>query len=101
MTTAKPLARYSAIRGALASGFATDQLHHLRGPDPGGSAQQSRQRAQGSGKARRGGRALSACAPVQVAQIMECSAKAYIGPPGAITTLADFCERRIPKSLFL
>ncbi|AZO66368.1 hypothetical protein EJ075_16515 [Mesorhizobium sp. M6A.T.Cr.TU.016.01.1.1] len=29
MTTAKPLARYSAIEGALASGFATAELHHL------------------------------------------------------------------------
>jgi len=29
MTTAKPLARYSAIYGALASGFATAELHHL------------------------------------------------------------------------
>ncbi|MER8741376.1 hypothetical protein NKH61_34935, partial [Mesorhizobium sp. M1005] len=27
MTTAKPLARYSAIEGALASGFATAELH--------------------------------------------------------------------------
>ncbi|MER9645345.1 hypothetical protein [Mesorhizobium sp. M0239] len=29
MTTAKPLARYSAIESALASGFATAELHHL------------------------------------------------------------------------
>jgi hypothetical protein len=29
MTTAKPLARYSAVEGALASGFATAELHHL------------------------------------------------------------------------
>ncbi|RWK47580.1 MAG: hypothetical protein EOR48_31970 [Mesorhizobium sp.] len=38
MTTAKPLARYSAIEGALASGFATAELHHLWGRDlkPGG-----------------------------------------------------------------
>ena len=28
MTTAKPLARYSAMWGALASGFATAELHH-------------------------------------------------------------------------
>jgi hypothetical protein len=34
MTTAKPLARYSAIEGALASGFATAELHHLWGRDP-------------------------------------------------------------------
>ncbi|TIL43309.1 MAG: hypothetical protein E5Y86_22995, partial [Mesorhizobium sp.] len=34
MTTAKPLARYSAIEGALASGFATAVLHHLWGRDP-------------------------------------------------------------------
>ncbi|TIR37549.1 MAG: hypothetical protein E5X64_11470 [Mesorhizobium sp.] len=33
MTTAKPLARYSAIEGALASGFATAELHHLWGRD--------------------------------------------------------------------
>ena len=33
MTTAKPLARYSAIYGALASGFATAELHHLLGRD--------------------------------------------------------------------
>jgi hypothetical protein len=31
MTTAKPLARYSAIEGALASGFATAELHHRPG----------------------------------------------------------------------
>jgi hypothetical protein len=37
MTTAKPLARYSAIDGALASGFATAELHHLLGRDPTGS----------------------------------------------------------------
>jgi hypothetical protein len=29
MTTATPLARYSAVEGALASGFATAELHHL------------------------------------------------------------------------
>ncbi|MER9682649.1 hypothetical protein NKJ23_25555 [Mesorhizobium sp. M0184] len=34
MTTAKPLARYSAIESALASGFATAELHHLWGRDP-------------------------------------------------------------------
>ncbi|MER8421760.1 hypothetical protein NKJ46_27565 [Mesorhizobium sp. M0166] len=34
MTTAKPLARYSAIKGALANGFATAELHHLWGHDP-------------------------------------------------------------------
>jgi hypothetical protein len=33
MTTAKPFARYSAIWGALASGFATTELHHLLGRD--------------------------------------------------------------------
>jgi hypothetical protein len=33
MTTAKPLARYSAIYGALASGFATAELHHSQGRD--------------------------------------------------------------------
>ncbi len=33
MTTAKPLARYSAVEGALASGFATAELHHLSGHD--------------------------------------------------------------------
>ena len=35
MTTAKPLARYSAVEGALASGFATAELHHLSGHDHG------------------------------------------------------------------
>ena len=34
MTTAKPLARYSAPHGALASGSATAELHHHRGRDP-------------------------------------------------------------------
>ncbi|MEI9417443.1 hypothetical protein O7A61_21530, partial [Mesorhizobium sp. Cs1321R2N1] len=34
MTTAKQLARYSAVEGALASGFATAELHHLWGRDP-------------------------------------------------------------------
>ncbi|ESY30745.1 hypothetical protein X747_31870 [Mesorhizobium sp. LNJC384A00] len=29
MTTAKPIARYGAVEGALASGFATAELHHL------------------------------------------------------------------------
>ncbi|CDX45241.1 hypothetical protein MPLA_760001 [Mesorhizobium sp. ORS 3359] len=33
MTAATPLARYSAVEGALASGFATAQLHHLWGRD--------------------------------------------------------------------
>ncbi|RUW02299.1 MAG: hypothetical protein EOR88_32045 [Mesorhizobium sp.] len=33
MTTAAPLARYGAIAGALASGFATAELHHLAGHD--------------------------------------------------------------------
>ncbi|AWI61431.1 hypothetical protein AB395_00006254 (plasmid) [Sinorhizobium fredii CCBAU 45436] len=33
MTTATPLARYGAIEGALASGFATAQLHHWWGRD--------------------------------------------------------------------
>jgi hypothetical protein len=34
VTTAKPLARYSAVEGALASGFATAELHHQVGHDP-------------------------------------------------------------------
>jgi hypothetical protein len=29
MTTAKPLARYALLRGALACGFAYAELHHL------------------------------------------------------------------------
>jgi hypothetical protein len=33
MTTAKPLARYRAIEGALASGFVTAKLHHAAGHD--------------------------------------------------------------------
>ncbi|MEI9405813.1 hypothetical protein O7A05_27150 [Mesorhizobium sp. Cs1330R2N1] len=33
MTTAAPLARYGAIEGALTSGFATAELHHLAGND--------------------------------------------------------------------
>jgi hypothetical protein len=33
MTTAKPLARYGAIEGALASGFVTAKLHHAAGHD--------------------------------------------------------------------
>ncbi|UTY45548.1 hypothetical protein EPK84_00830 (plasmid) [Sinorhizobium fredii] len=33
MTTATPLARYGAIEGALASGFATALLHHWWGRD--------------------------------------------------------------------
>jgi hypothetical protein len=33
MTAAKPLARYGAVEGALASGFATAELHHLGGRD--------------------------------------------------------------------
>lgn len=34
MTTHTPLARYSATNGALVSGFATAELHHLMGHDP-------------------------------------------------------------------
>ncbi|MDG4897488.1 hypothetical protein P9272_28470 [Mesorhizobium sp. WSM4976] len=34
MTTAMPLARYGAAEGALASGFATAELHHVWGRDP-------------------------------------------------------------------
>ncbi|MER8607170.1 hypothetical protein NKH48_26255 [Mesorhizobium sp. M1233] len=34
MTAAKPLARYGAVEGALASGFATAELHHVWGHDP-------------------------------------------------------------------
>ncbi|MER9921233.1 MULTISPECIES: hypothetical protein [unclassified Mesorhizobium] len=33
MTTHTPLARYSANNGALVSGFATAELHHLMGHD--------------------------------------------------------------------
>ncbi|WP_264296505.1 hypothetical protein [Mesorhizobium sp. B4-1-4] len=33
MTTAVPLARYDAVEGALASGFAAAELHHLKGHD--------------------------------------------------------------------
>lgn len=33
MTTHTPLARYSAANGALVSGFATAELHHLMGHD--------------------------------------------------------------------
>ncbi|MER9462833.1 hypothetical protein NKI80_23370 [Mesorhizobium sp. M0387] len=33
MTTHMPLARYSATNGALVSGFATAELHHLMGHD--------------------------------------------------------------------
>ena len=33
MTRAKPLTRYRAIEGALASGLVTAQLHHLWGHD--------------------------------------------------------------------
>ncbi|MES0051989.1 hypothetical protein NKJ68_31215, partial [Mesorhizobium sp. M0053] len=33
MTTHTPLARYSATNGALVSGFATAELHHLMGHD--------------------------------------------------------------------
>jgi hypothetical protein len=33
VTTAKPLPRYSAVEGALASGFATAELHHQLGHD--------------------------------------------------------------------
>lgn len=34
MTTHTPLAGYSATNGALVSGFATAELHHLTGHDP-------------------------------------------------------------------
>jgi hypothetical protein len=34
MTTETPLARYSAVNGALTSGFVTAQLHHPMGHDP-------------------------------------------------------------------
>jgi hypothetical protein len=34
MTAAPPLARYSAVEGALASGFAIAELHHYTGHDP-------------------------------------------------------------------
>ena len=34
MTTAKPLARYGAMEGARASGFAIPELHHHPGHDP-------------------------------------------------------------------
>ncbi|MER8855931.1 hypothetical protein NKH94_30985, partial [Mesorhizobium australicum] len=34
MTTHTPLARYSATNGALVSGFATAELHHLMGTRP-------------------------------------------------------------------
>ena len=33
MTTHTPLTRYSAINGALASGFIIAELHHLMGHD--------------------------------------------------------------------
>ena len=33
MTAATPLARYSAVEGALASGFANAELHHSKGRD--------------------------------------------------------------------
>jgi len=33
VTTAKPLARYRAVEGARASGFAIPQLHHRAGHD--------------------------------------------------------------------
>ena len=33
MTTATPPAPYSTLEGALASGFATNQLHHAPGHD--------------------------------------------------------------------
>jgi len=33
VTTSTPLARYSAVNGALASGFVTAELHHLVGHD--------------------------------------------------------------------
>ncbi|MHC2487596.1 hypothetical protein ACVII0_001388 [Sinorhizobium meliloti] len=39
MTTAPPPAHYGgAVKGALASGFATAELHHLWGHDPEGRA---------------------------------------------------------------
>ena len=34
MTTATPLAHYGAVEGALPSGFATAELHHVVGHDP-------------------------------------------------------------------
>lgn len=34
MTTDMPLARYSAVNGALTSGFVIAELHHLTGRDP-------------------------------------------------------------------
>ncbi len=34
MTTAPPPAHYGAVKSALASGFATAELHHLWGHDP-------------------------------------------------------------------
>jgi len=34
VTTAKPLARYGAVEGARASGFAIPELHHRAGHDP-------------------------------------------------------------------
>ncbi|WP_376743824.1 hypothetical protein [Ensifer canadensis] len=37
MTTAAPRARYGAVEGALASGFATAELHHVQGHDLFGS----------------------------------------------------------------
>jgi hypothetical protein len=33
VTTAKPLARYSAVGARFASGFATAELHHVQGRD--------------------------------------------------------------------
>jgi hypothetical protein len=33
MTAATPLARYGAVEGARASGFATAELHHVWGRD--------------------------------------------------------------------
>lgn len=33
MTTDMPLARYSAVNGALTSGFVIAELHHLTGRD--------------------------------------------------------------------
>ena len=42
MTAASPLARYSAVEGALASGFAIAELHHLRGRDLASKSRMSR-----------------------------------------------------------
>ncbi|RVP54841.1 hypothetical protein CN071_30290, partial [Sinorhizobium meliloti] len=44
-TTAPPPAHYGAVEGALASGFATAELHHLWGHDQRGLAFDSKKRA--------------------------------------------------------